>query len=289
MRNIFYQLQSIIILSLFIFVTLSSCGNKSAQNKQNDKIVASVYDRNLYLSDIKFPNSRLVQLSKKDSAALAKSYIEHWVRKSLLSMHVQKQIDDFDKIEKLVEDYKNSLIIAEFKQNYIKNNLDTNISSQDLNNFYNENKNNYKLKNKIINLRYAKIAEKTKRLDKFYEDWKKNRINNILAYTKKNSDSYFIAKDMWYNYDSIKSEIPTFMLKNKDKYDLQINKKGFEYFIKVKGIKHKNDITPLILIQDKLKQLILKKRESGMIDKYIEDLYKKEIDNNKIKIYSEVI
>jgi len=283
LSKVFYLFRNITIACFTIIVITSSC-NSYTGNKNDDEIVASVYGSNLYFSDIKFPNNG--SLNKADSTALAKSYIEHWVRKILLSKHIEKQTDNFERIDRLVEDYKNSLIISEFKKKYIENNLDTTISKQDLTDFYNENKNNFKLENKIISLRYAKIKDKSRSLDKFYENWKKNRVNQVKSYASKHSEDFIIEKDMWYDYDSIKNKIPSFLLKNKDKYKVQLNRKGYEYFLKVDGVKHKNEIVPLILIQNKLKKLIIKKRESDMIDKYIEDLYKKEIESNKVKIYN---
>ena len=85
---------------------------------------------------------------------------------------------------------------------------------------------------------------------------------------------------------SIRSKIPKSLQKKGNKYNVQKNINGYEYFLKVINIRHKNEIVPLILVEEKVKKLILQKRKSDLIDNYIEELYKKELENKNIKIYN---
>ncbi len=267
---------------LAIFLILG-CADNSKSDVQKGDIAAKVYDRTLYFSDIKidFPD----EISDKNRSDLMNSHIEHWVRKEILSHDAAKKIKDINRINILVEDYKSSLIIDDFKKKYIYDNLDSTITEQDLNKFYSANKHQFVLDHPVVNIIYAKFKDNKYNLDKFYENWKKKRFKYISDYCEKNSDEYLYKKDVWYDLDDVKKTLPSFLRKKKDSYEVQINKKGYEYFLKVFDTKHKNENIPLNIVKKEIEKLILQKRKSDLIDKYIEELYKKEIASDKIKIY----
>ena len=267
---------------LAIFLILG-CADNSKSDVQKGDIAAKVYDRTLYFSDIKidFPD----EISDKNRSDLMNSHIEHWVRKEILSHDAAKKIKDINRINILVEDYKSSLIIDDFKKKYISENLDSTITEQDLNKFYSANKHQFVLDHPVVNIIYAKFKDNKYNLDKFYENWKKKRFKYISDYCEKNSDEYLYKKDVWYDLDDVKKTLPSFLRKKKDSYEVQINKKGYEYFLKVFDTKHKNENIPLNIVKKEIEKLILQKRKSDLIDKYIEELYKKEIASDKIKIY----
>jgi len=279
-----FQTKVVVLMAFLLSMTIYSCGDKSLDNKTDKSIAASVNGKVLYKSDIVL--SSVDKLNDKDSLVLAQSFIEHWIRKVVLAENAKKYISNNKTIDKLTEDYRNSLIISAFKRQFVKENLDTIVSSKDLQVFYNDNKNNFVLDHSIVNLWYTKIDEKKKNLDKFYENWKKNNFTFIIKYSKKYSLSSFIELDKWYDLDSIKGELPRFLVKNKDKYQRQLNKNGYEYFIKVLETKHKNETIPLVLVKDKVEKMVLQKRKSDLLDNYIEELYKKEIADNNIKVYN---
>lgn len=278
-----YKIKHITIIVLALLL-LSKCNRSDNSKKGGDKIVAEVYNKSLLKSEINYSISG--EVDKQDSTTLEQSYIQHWIRKTLLAKNANKQVKDIDEIDKLVKEYKNSLTIEFFEKQYIKENLDTVVLEKDLEDFYKENKNNFLLDHSIINLLYAKIDEGQRNLDKFYEHWQNNRYKSIISYGTKNSEKYYLDKDKWYNLEDIKKDIPTFLMKNKNKYKVQKNSGGYEYFLNVNDTKHKNEVIPLIMIKDVIKKLVIRKRKSEIIDNYIEELYKKEIKKKNIKIYN---
>jgi len=272
-------------LLFFILATVLAfgCNNDKKSAKKEKDIAASVYGKNLYFSDmlIDFPD----EISETKRKNLINSYIEHWVRKEILAHEASKSVKDFGRINRLTEDYKNSLIIEDFKQRYIRENLDSTITDEQLNEFYSINKNQFVLDHSVVNLIYAKFKDNKYNLDKFYENWKKKRFTSVANYCKKNSEEYLYKKDNWYDLEDVKKNLPAFLRKKKDSYELQTNKKGYEYFLKVFETRYKNENIPLDMVKKKVEKLILQKRKSDILDKYIEELYKKEIANNKIKVY----
>ena len=285
-RNITLKKKAIIMIAFIFLVSgifSSGCKKSDESNTQNNDILAKVYDKKLTKNDIEI--NYIQNISKEDSLNLVHSYIEHWIRKELLAYNAKKYINNKKEIKKLVEDYEKSLLVEAFQRQYIKENLDSQITNQQMKEFYDENKNNFHLDHSIVRFIYAKIDAKKRGLDKFYENWNNNRFNLVYRYGSKYSEKYFLKTKKWYDLKDMKSKVPGFLLKKEKKYEVQKNVNGFEYFLKVLETRHKEDIIPLSLIKDKLKKLIIEKRKSHLIDDYIEKLYKKEINNNNIKIY----
>ena len=134
-----YKIKHIIFLPLLLLL-FSNCNNSDNFKNGRNKVVAEVYGKSLLKSEIDYSISGVVD--KQGSTTLEQSYIEHWVRKTLLAQNAKKQVKKIDDIDKLVEDYKNSLTIEVFEKQYIKENLDTVVLEKDLEAFYKENKNN---------------------------------------------------------------------------------------------------------------------------------------------------
>ncbi len=261
----------------------SSCSSSGAsESGKKGKLLAEVHDRQLYLSEVDFPTSST--LSKKDSAVIIQAHVEKWIRNAILLHHVENKTSDNPRIQKLVGDYSNSLKINFFKEEYIKEHLDSNVNKVDLLNFYSKNNSGFKLDKSIIKLLYFKIKEDKKGLDRFYENWKGDKIQKILRYGKLNSDKHYSDYAKWYVFDEIIKDLPKFMVKKKKKYKNQINKDGFEYFLNVIETRDKNEEIPFELVEEQIKNIVLKKKSSELVDEYIERLYKSEINKN-VKTY----
>ena len=279
------KIKAIIMIAFVFFmgILISACNSEKGMEKTESQLLAQVYDKKLNKKDIEI--SYLKNIGKEDSLNLVQSYVEHWIRKQLLAKNAENYIKNKKEINRLVEDYKNSLLVESFQNQYIRENLDTVITKKQLREFYNENKDNFHLDHAVVRILYAKIDAKKKYLDRFYENWNNNKFNAIYKYGSKNSKKFFLKLNKWYDLDKIKKEIPGFLQKNKKKYKVQKNVNGYEYFLKVIETRYKNEITPLSLIEDKVKKLMIEKRKSHLLDEYIENLYKQEIKNKNVKIY----
>ena len=90
---------------------LISCGQEDVST--TEKPLATVFNKSLYPSDI----AGLVgkNVSVKDSTFLMNSYIENWAKEQLVIALAEQNIPADLDVNKLVEDYRKSLI------RYIKN------------------------------------------------------------------------------------------------------------------------------------------------------------------------
>ncbi len=277
-----------ITLGTWSLVMCLSCDSSVATVKgdpKRGKVLARAYKKKLFIEDIDFPKSK--KLSEKDSSLLLNSYVEKWLRKSVLIHNANEKKSSNSDLDRLVNEYKDLLLIDFYKKDYIKKHLDTNVTEKEIEEFYSKNISSFKTEESLVKFLYFKIKDNREGLDKFYENWKNEKIDRILDYGIENSEKQYANREKWYPLDEINKTLPKFITKRKKKYKAQINKNGFEYFLNVLDTRYKDDDVPLELVRDNIKKIILKRRGSKIIDKHIEELYKSEINSNNVESYTE--
>ena len=138
----------------------SSCDYFDLQQKQVAKvaIVASVGNEKLTKSDIEnlFPGT----ISKEDSLVLLKSIITNWATQKLLLKKAEENstLESNKEINKLVTDYRNSLIINNYKEKLVKQKLDTVVSEEEIDAYYESNSFNFRLNEELVKIRYLRFG-----------------------------------------------------------------------------------------------------------------------------------
>ena len=137
---------------LLLILLVSSCQLKEASS---DKIVARVHNHYLYASEV---NAHIREnVSFADSASMAKNYINAWVKEQLL---LQKAVFNLNpsqqtSLENLISQYRNDIFIKTYQEEWLKSRMDTLVTPQEIEAYYKENKQNFKLHQDLIRGRYV--------------------------------------------------------------------------------------------------------------------------------------
>ena len=121
---------------LAIPVLLFACSSK-----EKDGIIASVNEKELFLSDIidNMPNEI------EDSAYFVEKFTNDWIRKELMISYAEMNLStDLLEYEKQIEEYRASLLIYAYQQELINQNFDTAIAFSEIEDYYNLYKNEFK-------------------------------------------------------------------------------------------------------------------------------------------------
>ena len=128
--------------------------------KKSERILARVHDDYLYESDMK--GIVASGILPKDSLAITRSFIENWVRQQLIIQQAQKNLTNAQMdFSRQLENYKNSLIIYEYENALVRQNLDTVITDEETENYYDANQQNFLLKDNIVQILYVKLQLKS--------------------------------------------------------------------------------------------------------------------------------
>lgn len=150
-----------VAIGLMLILTLASCQN--SRNGNGDKIVATVYDKILYQSDLQ--DVLYEGISFNDSLVRTKAFIDKWIRRQLL-IHQAENIIDKSELDfsRQMEDYRNSLIIYKYESMLVEQNLDTVISEEEIEKYLKDNSpiemDSVSVRNILLNMRRKELIEK---------------------------------------------------------------------------------------------------------------------------------
>lgn len=100
-----------------LLLIIISCNSSSNKNYANDKLLAKVYDKPLYLSELSDIFSDQT-MSKADSNQLIANYVERWVRDNAIMYEAEKNVPKDLNLDKLVKNYRSSLVRSIYEKKY---------------------------------------------------------------------------------------------------------------------------------------------------------------------------
>ena len=268
LRQIVHVLCGIFILSLLVF----SCTTEKKENKINEKPVARVNNKFLYPSDL--INIVPKDISTNDSAALMKNYIEKWIVDELVLKNAEENLTTEQlNVEKQLSEYRKNLIIFNYNSELIRQKLDTAISASEIENYYNQNKESFTLKDNIVKVWYIKVNQKAPNVEKIKNWYKSENPKDFIAlktYCLQFAENFFLDENNWLLFDDLMKEIPGTTL-NPD-FFLRTNKfidvadSSFRYFVNIKSYKIKNTLSPLAFEKENIRNIIINKRKLDLIE-----------------------
>ncbi len=280
-----------IIFFLFILVFLNACNYFVSNDSNGKKIIASVGDSNLYLEDVKLIFSK--NIKKEDSILQIKEYINNWAKEQILFQNAQLNLSNKQQIEidELVKNYKQDLLINKYKEALVSKNLDTIINEKDILEFYKENKEIFKLNEKLIQFKFIQITKDAVNLKDIIKMFKSEKQEDLDSLKNRNLEfkAYHLENDEWVKYSDITKKIKPFryinkkliqeneFIKKEDNLDI--------YILKINKLLDRNQIAPKSYVEPTIKQMILHNRKLKVLKNIEKTILNDAVKNGKFKIY----
>jgi hypothetical protein len=275
------------ILVLLIIIT----GCTSFFKKKTEHTVARVYSDYLYESDLKSVIPR--GTSAKDSIGLAKSYIDTWIHQRLIIHQAEKNLTgaQMDFTQQL-DNYKNSLIIYAYENELVRQKLDTLVTDEDIENYYDGNQQNFLLKDNIVQLQYVKLPLKsiyTKQIRKLLGSDNPADKARLFKQCEQYASDYFLDDQNWIQFNDLLKQIPikTYNQEEflKNRRDLEYQDSAFIYLVRFRDFKIKESVSPLSFEKERIREIILNKRKIDLVRKMREDLFEQAQKKNDFEIF----
>jgi hypothetical protein len=272
------------------FFLLNSCEYLVVQEKKEtvSQIVAIVNTDKLFREDLKDVLPR--NISKEDSLILVKSFIQDWAVEKLLLKGAANNstLASFENINKLVQDYKESLLINNYKEELIKQQLDTVISEAEVEQYYLVNNENFKLNEVLVKSKYLYFNHSINDQKEIIKLFKSDKIEDAeeLERQQLSFKIYQLNDSIWTDLDKVLLKLP-FSKENLLKKSNFIQKKDSLglYLVAIKEVLNRNDVAPLSYIKSTIKEMILHKRKIELIREIEKIIVKDATKNNNFKIY----
>lgn len=276
--------QYIALLTVFLI----QCRNN--QNV-NDTVVAKVGDNKLYLTEL----SKIVPvgMNKEDSTIIADDYIKKWVKQELLIQKANENLPQEQKdVSRELMEYRNSLIIYKYKNELMKQRMDTTVTNDQIEKYYNEHPDNFNLNTDIVKAIFVKIPNDVanpNQLKSLLENTSDEGLEELKEYCLQYAKGFNIFMDHWVDFEMIKKNLPPAMndtqLLLSGKKQIETKDSIYYYIVSIQDYRMKNQIAPLEYVEDNIRNLILNQRKITFLKGVEENIYKEGIRQNKFTIY----
>lgn len=275
--------------SLCATFLISSCQIKTIEG---DQVLAEVVDKKLYLSEVEpmIPENSTAE----DSILFQNAYIERWIRESLLMREAEKNLPPDLELEKLVSNYRSSLVLHQYEKSLVENLLDTVIGYEELMSYYEANKNQYLLETVIVRCMLVKLPKVVGEeiYSQFRTYWRNPNEDReqMIQNSNEYADVFYLNDSIWHPLSVIQKEMPNGAVNQRvirSNKDFQLTNDDYYYFLKILEIKDEKEIAPLTYIKEQATQVILHQRKIALLKKIREDLYDRAVSRNLIKIFVE--
>ena len=275
---------SLIFLSFF-----STCQKEKVEDK--GEVIVSVYGKKLYKTDLE--NIVYDGISYNDSVLRAKVYIDKWVHNQLLIRQAENNLkpEQLD-FSKRLEEYRNSLVINKYETELINQNLDTEVTEDQIYDYYKNNSSEFRLNRDIVKVASVTLPKDSKRkwvFTKWIRNYDTLMVDTLTYLANKYALEYdFNIKD-WRDFEDVAN---IYNLKIKDNKSFLSNKKYFvvnddETYTLVKICEYRlvGDESPCEMETDRIKYIILTNRKKALLENLYKDLHSKAIQDNALEVF----
>ena len=257
---------------------------------KDSKMVAKVGNYYLYEEDIQklLPQEHTLE----DSLRIVTPYINNWALQKLLFLKAETNIPNSKKeeFEQLVSQYRNDLY-TQFYLDLLSRQVDTLISRKEKEEFYESNKEIFKLSEDLVQLRFIQLSPKdlTAKLTaafRTYSPRDRQYIDSLSAHFT----SSFLNDSIWIRATEVKEKIPALSTRiNKGATQQFIEQRDSTsiYLLKVNKYLDNTDYAPMEYAYPTLKQIILNKRKNTYINNLEKEIINDAIENKQFELYEQ--
>lgn len=254
-------------------------------------LLAQVFNYKLYFDDI----SDLIQgySNAEDSIQQVRNLTEHWVRDRLILVEAEKKFPKEVNMNKLLEDYRQSLLRHFFEQRIIEERLDTVITESDLLRYYEANKEQHRLETGILRGFYFKIAKPENRSDRILQWWRtfpQQYYEDVIAYASQRAKTNWQDSSKWHEMHMLVQLFPEGTLSPsgiRSNQRILREDRDYIYLLYPLEVYYERDIAPLSTVRSQAARYIIHQRELELLERIKKEIYDRDIQNAQVKIFTQ--
>ncbi|RHJ90339.1 hypothetical protein [Parabacteroides bouchesdurhonensis] len=277
---------------LIAFVSLLCSCNRTQQMDDADVLVR-VKDRILKRSEI--VNLIPKNATSADSLLLAESYVKKWVKDALVYQVALRNLgDEKAEVDKLVEEYKNSLVRYRYLEKLVNERLSSDIPESDKLSYYEENQKKFVLDKSLIKGLFLKIpvdAPGISDVKGWYKSTSEAALEKIEKYSVQNATIYDYFYDKWVAFDEVMDNIPVhvsdpadFLKTNKF---VEVADSNYCYLLNIKEFLPVGSVSPYDYATPQITEMLINQRKVDFLKKFEDELYNDAIRGGDVTFYTD--
>ena len=280
----------LICLSFLVYPVLSGC-QRADQSQEysidSNDILVMVGDSAICMHDVaaRIPHS----ISKEDSAAMACAIIDGWIERMILTDIASRNVEDMEKINRLVDDYRKKLIIATYRRNLRESHL-TDTDRKEIERYYESNKDDLILQAPVIKGLYLKLPADASRLSdirRWIQTATPDAIDALEKYGLNDAIEYSFFEQHWTEWPTIARQIP-YSFGDADEFvanhrDLTTTHRGMTYLLHISGFLPSGSPMPREIADPIIIERLETLRGDALEKEMIGNIYQQALKEGKLK------
>lgn len=286
-----------ILCTILATVALSCTMSDNDDNKQYDEdVIAAVDGVELRIADVMrdMPEG----ITGTDSATFVRMYVDNWVLNRLKMKRAEEVLTSSEDIERLVEGYRQSLMMRQLDQYYIDKMLDVEITDKQISAYYRAHSAAFRLDHNVVQGVVVKVPKTFRNITTLTtaiknsakaEDWAE-----LEALAEKHSLSVTNMTAQWVSYSDFLSNLPT---ERSRTYNDLISKSTVQqmsdddalfYFI-ITDRALKGELAPIASVESDIRRRLYAERRDEVVKEYEAELKRKSVEEGRIMLRDEAL
>lgn len=286
-----------ILCTILATVALSCTMSDNKGNKQYDEdVIAAVDGVELRIADVMrdMPEG----ITGTDSATFVRMYVDNWVLNRLKMKRAEEVLTSSEDIERLVEGYRQSLMMRQLDQYYIDKMLDVEITDKQISAYYRAHSAAFRLDHNVVQGVVVKVPKTFRNITTLTtaiknsakaEDWAE-----LEALAEKHSLSVTNMTAQWVSYSDFLSNLPT---ERSRTYNDLISKSTVQqmssddalfYFI-ITDRALKGELAPIASVESDIRRRLYAERRDQVVKEYEAELKRKSVEEGRIMLRDEAL
>lgn len=235
-------------------------------------------DTYLYLSELEGLGEGM---PAEDSAMQVQLYTQQWIQDQLLLKDAEGRIKNSEQIERSVQDFRTSLVLNEYEQILVTEQLDSVVTAQELSDYYEANKEQYQSGVEWVRAFFVKAplnVGNTEELKAWFQAGTRADMEKIRLFCKQHNTPAILDEQFWVRLDRILVELPEGELPRRymDAGTIFVQTdEQYLYLYKTLEYKGADEATPLSKVREEITRIILHQRRMKLLDENRSNIYEK--------------
>jgi hypothetical protein len=279
-----------IVIVALLLVCAWGCNSWSGF-KADDEMVARVGTAYLYRSEL--ASAMPSGIAAQDSVNYAQAYISKWMVGQLKQQEAEKLFSHSESdIDKLVEEYRRSLLVHRLDKHYLDAEPCTEITDKDIASYYNAHKSDFRISQPMVKGEIVAISENFRRREqmvKWFDSSKAEHRADFVESCRKNNFMHLQFSE-WVSFSDFLSNLP--LLRNSRHDELLSSRKTQKihhnktyYYFHITNALKVGDTMPLDMAKDNIRQILINRHRADVIHRQEERIMNNALSSGHAKIY----
>lgn len=256
-------------------------------------VVAKVGNRVLTIEEIRAATP--ANLTGSDSLSFVKLYVDHWLIKQLKVEEANSLFsEEMKEIEKLVNDYRQSLMMRRLDQYQIDHNMSEDFTDESIAQYYNSHKANFTLEETLVKGVIVKCNHTTEKLKVLKENIGRVGSSDTAIQTLQDAcdkSGYTLINHYaeWISVDEFLSNLPITRSQDRDKILDNVQVQDIvagdtRYYFYITSVCRKGNIAPIEVVTDKIRRILITQRRAEIIKSHEEEIKSRAFESGHAQI-----